>query len=167
MNTTGCTILVVDRHNARLCEDGKFRKFATFGTAKSCVKLYKGVVSAQRTAAKRGAYVAVIPADKLVDASGRIHLQDPASGPLCFKAYTVLNYVSFAYKFDLSEEFPGLDELELFTLAARLEDEYPYLVLHPTREHTFLHNTPLPKKDKDIIALYANDLSGSSLLAKV
>ena len=54
-------IVIIDSEGRRLCHDNKFRKFASYGNTRACVKLYSQERWARRTAKKHRALVARVP----------------------------------------------------------------------------------------------------------
>lgn len=56
----------------RLCGDGQWRDFALFGTYASCVKQYRYIRAAHRTARKLGGVVVVVPKGMSVQVDGLV-----------------------------------------------------------------------------------------------
>ena len=59
-------IVVCPTTGARLCKDGRYRNFASFGTSRACVKVYRSMGWAQRAAER---YKTKAHADALADAA--------------------------------------------------------------------------------------------------
>jgi|GEM_PF-5612030 hypothetical protein len=71
--------LVISKDGYRLCQDTRWRDFASYGTHSACVKEYRRKSAAITRAKRIGGSVAQIPADASVDASGKVIQRTPAS----------------------------------------------------------------------------------------
>jgi hypothetical protein len=65
-------VKLIENTYYRLCQDGKWRSFANFGTYPECVKEYKSLGFAKKRAKKVKGQVAVIREGLEVDASGNV-----------------------------------------------------------------------------------------------
>jgi len=69
-------IFIINTNGSRLCGDNRWRNFAMFGSFHSCVKTYKTVSGAKRTAKRLKGKVVEIPSSddvrRSVDASGNV-----------------------------------------------------------------------------------------------
>lgn len=66
-------ILVIDAQGRRLCQDGRFRGFASFGSFAECVHTYRRLGAAKRRIRRYiGAVVVRIPAGMEVNAAGQV-----------------------------------------------------------------------------------------------
>jgi hypothetical protein len=70
-------ILIINKDNARLCRDGKWRNHANFGDFKECVKIYKRLSAAQTKASRIGGRVVKLPIGYHIDASGYVWEEVP------------------------------------------------------------------------------------------
>lgn len=62
-------IVIINDEGLRLCCDNRWRSFANFGSYKECVKTYKTVGSAKKTAKKVQGKIAQIPSDSKISRS--------------------------------------------------------------------------------------------------
>lgn len=69
-------MVLIVKDNMRLCNDGRFRQFANFGTFKECVKVYRSVSAATKKAKEVSGSAVSIPAGHTVDACGSVYDQD-------------------------------------------------------------------------------------------
>lgn len=91
----------------RLCSDNKWRSFASFGSYKSCVKVYKNLGSAVTKAKELKACVAVIPETHYVDAVGSVFCDEPAPEKQNFitiKHFTLREFIT--HNFEKEVECP-------------------------------------------------------------
>lgn len=79
-------MIFVIKGNHRLCQDGRWREHANFGTFSSCVKVYKRRGPAVRIAKSQKALLAEVPVGYTVNAAGQVN---DASGDM---AGTLANF---------------------------------------------------------------------------
>lgn len=65
-------MIFVSKEGKRFCRDRKWRSHAPFGTMSNCLKIYKSMAWAKKTANKYRANVIVLPSDVEMCASGKI-----------------------------------------------------------------------------------------------
>lgn len=65
-------ILIIDAEGRRLCQDGRWREHADFGTYPECVKEYRVAGFARRRAKRIKGTVIQLPADVTIDRSGDV-----------------------------------------------------------------------------------------------
>jgi len=89
------------RAQSLLCKDGRMRSFATFGTCRSCVRVYRRVKAAIKAACETtDAYVAKLPMEDgyALEASGLVVRTVPAEGNPGFCTHSHHSLLEFLEK---------------------------------------------------------------------
>lgn len=71
--------LIINKDGYRMCQDGKWRDFANFGTYQENVKEYRSLGWAKRAIRGRNAAVVKVPEGMSVDASGKVLEEVPTT----------------------------------------------------------------------------------------
>jgi len=93
-------ILIINQYRNRLCQDGRWRGFAHFGTDSDCVKVYRSMGHAKRKALKIDGIVIEIPelpeGNVSVDAAGKVIKIVPSTKKPGYETVTHHDLLDFA-----------------------------------------------------------------------